>query len=436
MKPNFLKFSTLVLMIIAYIISANAQTYILQEDFSSLSKGNNTSSTGANTSWSGDANFPTVTNAYQAGGAVKLGTGSLAGSIISKTLDLSVNGGSFNVSFDVKGWTSVEGSIIVTVSGLSAQTITYSATMSSTTFDNKVLSFTGGTANSTITIETTSKRAYIDNVNVYFTATCTLTNLAFTKASVSKIVTDSKFTQSATSLNTAAAITYSSSATSVANVNSTTGEVTIAGVGTTNIIANQAASGSYCASSSSYSLTVTPLPTLTLTDVTNLNLNSTVSNEVSQTINIAGVNLSTDLGIVLSGPDAGLFTLSQYSISQSGGTAPNTSLTLTYKPTSVGSHAATLTLTSTGAIDVTRSITGNAILAADVTETLVSNLSVFVENMCVKFNATAGKTIDIYNAIGQKLVHGLTVEGLNSIPLSSHGVVLIKVGNQQKKVIL
>ena len=91
------------------------QVNIFSETFSSITSGNNTSSTGANTAWGGNINFPTVALAYSAGDAVKIGSGSAIGSITSKILDLSVNGGNFTLSFDVKGWTTVEGNIKITI---------------------------------------------------------------------------------------------------------------------------------------------------------------------------------------------------------------------------------------------------------------------------------------------------------------------------------
>ncbi|WP_048500701.1 InlB B-repeat-containing protein, partial [Chryseobacterium koreense] len=138
----------------------------LSEDFSSLTKGDNTTTTGQSTSWSGNTNFTTVASAYEAGGAVKLGTGSLSGSITSKPFGSEVS--DMTVKFDVKGWTTVEGDIKVTVSGKPSQTITYTATMSGA-FETKTLVFNEVPPNSTLTIETTAKRAFIDNVTV----TCT-----------------------------------------------------------------------------------------------------------------------------------------------------------------------------------------------------------------------------------------------------------------------
>jgi hypothetical protein len=96
---------------------------------------------------------------------VKLGTGSSIGSITSRTLNLAGNGGAFSLSFKVKGWTTVEGSIKVTA-GAQSQTVTYAATMSGE-FEAKTLNFTGGTSATSIKIETTAKRAFLDDVAVY-----------------------------------------------------------------------------------------------------------------------------------------------------------------------------------------------------------------------------------------------------------------------------
>lgn len=161
-------------------VSAYSQTTVFTEDFAAYTKGGNTTSSGATAPDGTDvynpgttvlpagvpsANFPTGTKAYMAGGMVKFGTGSLAGSITSKVVDLSTDGGNVTVSFDVKGWSTVEGDIKVTITGQAPKTVTYTALMSGAV-ESKSVTFTGGVANSTVTIETTAKRAYIDNVKV------------------------------------------------------------------------------------------------------------------------------------------------------------------------------------------------------------------------------------------------------------------------------
>lgn len=142
-----------------------SQTTVLTEDFASIVSGNSTSTSGSGTSWAGNTNFPTVSAAYQAGGAVKLGTSSAGGSITSKAIDLSTDGGNVVVTFDVKGWSTVEGNIMVTITGQTAKTVTYTSVMAGA-FETKTVTFTGGVAGSTVKIETTAKRAFIDNVKV------------------------------------------------------------------------------------------------------------------------------------------------------------------------------------------------------------------------------------------------------------------------------
>jgi subtilisin-like proprotein convertase family protein/endonuclease/exonuclease/phosphatase family metal-dependent hydrolase len=147
------------------LVSPASGITLFTEDFAALTTGDSTSTGGSSTAWGGSANWSAVATAYQAGGAVRLGSSGSPGSITTKTLDLTGNGGAFTVSFDVKGWSTVEGDVTVTVTGLAPQTVTYSATLASA-FETKTLQFTGGQANSTITFATTAKRAFLDNIVV------------------------------------------------------------------------------------------------------------------------------------------------------------------------------------------------------------------------------------------------------------------------------
>jgi hypothetical protein len=63
-------------------------------------------------------------------------------------------------------------------------------------------------------------------------------------------------------------------------------------------------------------------------------------------------------------------------------------------------------------------------------------LSVNASNGKITLSASANQTIEIYNSVGQKLVSKKAIEGVNTIPVSARGVVLVKVDNKIAKVIL
>ena len=181
---------------------------------------------------------------------------------------------------------------------------------------------------------------------------------------------------------------------------------------------------------------VTASPTISLFDVTDPTLSTVLGFPVSQTLNVSGVNLGIDMGLAISGSDAGLFSLSQYSLKQTGGTVPNTFITITYLPNVIGSNSATLTMSSIGAMPVIRTLYGISSVATDINTPNATSLIVTVENGNVVFMSKVGETLEIYNSIGQKLIQKLTVEGINTIPVSTHGVLIIKVGAKTAKVIM
>jgi hypothetical protein len=54
----------------------------------------------------------------------------------------------------------------------------------------------------------------------------------------------------------------------------------------------------------------------------------------------------------------------------------------------------------------------------------------------IRFSATAGQVVEVYNAVGQKLISNTTHDGLNTLPVDARGMLIVKVGNQIAKVIL
>lgn len=145
------------------VSSSWGQTIIFSEDFSSVITGNNTTVSGSKTKWKGNERTSVINNVYKAGKAVKLGIATSSGAIKIKPLDLSKHGGMFTLKLDVKGWSSVEGDIKITVDELPEQLISYKAKMNDT-FETKEIYLAGGTSHSVITIETTEKRIFIDNI--------------------------------------------------------------------------------------------------------------------------------------------------------------------------------------------------------------------------------------------------------------------------------
>jgi hypothetical protein len=89
-------------------------------------------------------------------------------------------------------------------------------------------------------------------------ATCTTPTTSFASATVTKNVGDPNFTNAFTT-NSAGAVTYTSSNTAAATINSSSGLVTVgSSTGTTTITASQAANATYCAATTTYTLTVNP----------------------------------------------------------------------------------------------------------------------------------------------------------------------------------
>lgn len=77
-----------------------------------------------------------------------------------------------------------------------------------------------------------------------------------TSGTIQKKTTDTSFTNTASSSNSAGSISYSSQNTNVATINASTGEVTLVGKGTTVITANLTANGGFTAKSATYTLVV------------------------------------------------------------------------------------------------------------------------------------------------------------------------------------
>ncbi len=137
---------------------------IFVETFDSVKVGNDTGTSGSSTPWDGNEQIIPVSSVYSAGGAIRLGTGKKTGAIT--TVPIDCNGGKITVQLDVKGWTTIEGDILVSVSGCDTLTLSYTSTMSDK-YETLTAEFDNASANPTITIETSKKRCFISAIRVY-----------------------------------------------------------------------------------------------------------------------------------------------------------------------------------------------------------------------------------------------------------------------------
>lgn len=121
-------------------------------------------------------------------------------------------------------------------------------------------------------------------------------------------------------------------------------------------------------------------PTITAS-ATSASLSAEVGTPTTKSITFTGTKLTGNINLALSGTDADQFKLSTSSLSSTGG-----SVTITYDPTVGGSHKATLTASSTGASNVTVSLTGTA------TEKLIVTGATLTQDWAVTSDILAAST--------------------------------------------
>ena len=137
---------------------------LLADDFSSVDEGNDMQSSGSSAAWSGNDNFPEVSTVYQAGGAVRMGSSKNVGRLVSRPLGNEA-GAALSVEVYVKGWTNVEGQLIVGVTGKDPQAVTYTATMSDD-YEMVLVTFHDCPADAVVTLSTSSKRCFLTSVRI------------------------------------------------------------------------------------------------------------------------------------------------------------------------------------------------------------------------------------------------------------------------------
>lgn len=193
MKPRKLCVSILVALLTSLsILPAHAATVTLHSDnFADILTGNSTSTSGSSTTWTGAGRY-IVTNAYQAGGAVRIGNGTLFGSIT--TTNLTMQAGTLHVQVSVKGWTTVEGQLRISVAGQQSS-ITYTAVMAGS-FEPVSADFVVPAGTRTVTFSTSAKRCFLDDISITETVSDTMVPLGAPVAYAPTATNDTSFTAS------------------------------------------------------------------------------------------------------------------------------------------------------------------------------------------------------------------------------------------------
>ena len=101
-------------------------------------------------------------------------------------------------------------------------------------------------------------------------------------------------------------------------------------------------------------------PSIVVTEVVLPAFSAEVGSTDSKNITVNGVNLTGNISITVTGANAAMFSVNPQSIAPAAGTVTDVSVAVQYTPTASGAHTATLTLSSPGANDVTRQLSGTA----------------------------------------------------------------------------
>lgn len=129
-------------------------------------------------------------------------------------------------------------------------------------------------------------------------------------------------------------------------------------------------------------------PTLTVTELTVPEMTAVTGLTDTETVNVSGAALTADILVTIDGADAAMFSVLPASIAQTAGEASG-AVTVTYSPTAPGTHTATLKFNSTGATEVTRTLTGTSGMATPVA---IDGSGISQTGFTANWNAVAGAT--------------------------------------------
>ena len=163
-------------------------------------------------------------------------------------------------------------------------------------------------------------------------------------------------------------------------------------------------------------------PTITAS-ATSASLSAEVGTPTTKSITFTGTKLTGNINLALSGTDADQFKLSTSSLSSTGG-----SVTITYDPTEGGSHKATLTASSSGASNVTVSLTGTAtekliVIGATLTQDWAVTSDILAANTESRWASGKGGKIYVNDWKNSKLYY-YTKSGKTEVAASAAGTAI------------
>ena len=330
-----------------YTLYVNAYTpgqneTLLTETFAGITVSNDgTSNIGSsldsycdNSGWTGDY-------VYQgAGGTVKVGASKNAGSLTTPALDLSSSGGTITVKFNAKYYGTDYSSVVISC-GSASETVSLTGNAADYTV---VLTGVTAATGQTVTFACTAakKRFYIDNVEVLTGDASAMFRATETGDANSRVITGitSKM-YTVTGLNQGGSYRFY-------------------------VVANYTDGTSKESNVKTVTLDGTAVTTPELVvDYSSLQVAAQTGETASVKFNVLGSDLTGNVTLTLNDAN-GVYTINPTTISVSN--AENgAEVTVTYVPTQVGTHTATITVSSQGAESVVVTVTGTATAPAIVT---------------------------------------------------------------------
>ena len=268
-----------------------------------------------------------------AGGSIKAGNSNYPGTLVTPALDMSTSGGTITVKFNAKYYSSDYSSVVVSCGNVS-QTVELTATATDYAI---VLEGVTAATGQNVTFAGTAKRKrfYIDNIEITTGDSRSMLKASETGDASSRVITGiTSKNYTVTGLNQGGSYKFY-------------------------VVANYTDNTSQESNVQSVTLEGTPAPVPELAvDPETLTMAANVGETATATFSVLGADLTGDVTLTLNDAN-GVYTINPTTISKTNAENGAT-VTVTYAPTTTGSHSATVTVASPGAESVTVTINGNA----------------------------------------------------------------------------